>query len=136
VDDASHASDLPHRIGAALAGCEGVRVALLFGSHARGQARPGSDVDVAIVGAWTDVSALAALLSDRLGTEVDVVRLDDEAGVPLLEAVLRDGIVVYEANRGDAAMWRSRVLAQMETDRPWYRRMRDAWLRRVATEGL
>jgi predicted nucleotidyltransferase len=136
VGDVSHASDLPHRIGAALTGCEGVRVALLFGSHARGKARPGSDVDVAIVGAQVDVPALSARLSERLGAEVDVVRLDDEAGVPLLEAVLRDGIVAYEASRGDAAAWRSRVLAQMETDRPWYRRMRDAWLRRVATEGL
>ena len=114
---------------------ESVEVALLFGSHARGSARPDSDVDVAVLGRGMDRLAIAAALSARVRREVDVVDLADPS-IPLLEELVRDAIVVHEASPGAAALWRSRVLAQLETDRPWYARMRDAWLARVAERGL
>jgi hypothetical protein len=63
------------------------------------------------------------------------VRLED-AGIPLLQRLLRDGIVVHEGTRGAGATWRSRTLTLLETDRPWYARMRDAWLARVREKGL
>lgn len=114
----------------------GIRFALLFGSHARGTAHEGSDVDLALGGAAPEeLGGLAAQLSERLGCEVDLVRLE-QANIPLLEELIDDSIVVYEAVPGAAALWRSRVLAQLEVDRPWYHRMRDAWLARVAEEGL
>jgi predicted nucleotidyltransferase len=118
-----------------LAGFPEVRLALLFGSEARGTARTDSDVDVAVDAPSTSLGQLAAALSTRLGTEVDVVRLDT-ASIPLLEALIADGIVLHEAKPGAGALWRSRVLAQLETDRPWYRRQRDAWIQRVAAHGF
>lgn len=56
--------------------------------------------------------------------------------IPLLEHVLRDGIIVHEGSRGAGGLWRSRTLATLETDRPWYDSMCEAWLARVAREGL
>jgi predicted nucleotidyltransferase len=81
-------------------------VALLFGSEARGAARVDSDVDVAIEAPLVDVLDLASMLSEALEREVDVVRLE-EATIPLLEQIVRDGIVVHEGYRGAGALWRS-----------------------------
>jgi predicted nucleotidyltransferase len=112
-----------------------VRLAVLFGSEARGTARGDSDVDVAVDAPLTALGQVAAALSSRLGAEVDVVRLDT-ASIPLLEALIADGIILHESRPGAGALWRSRVLAQLETDRPWYRRQRDAWIQRVAEHGF
>jgi predicted nucleotidyltransferase len=122
-------------IGPALALVPGVDFAIVFGSVARGAPRADSDLDVAISGASLDPSAIAAILSERLGREAHVVRLD-EATIPLLEAIIDDGIVVYERRAGAVAAWRSHALADLELDRPWYARQRDAWLKRVAERGL
>jgi predicted nucleotidyltransferase len=108
-----------------------VRLALLFGSRARGQARPDSDADVAVLGEDLDLLELAADLSDAAQIEVDVIDIDDP-GYPLLNALLRDGLVLSEGERGAAAAWWSRALLQAETDRPGYERMRDSYLRRLA----
>lgn len=130
--------DLPAllaRIREHLAGRTDVRVAVLFGSRARDTARSDSDVDLAVEAPGEDLLTLGAELGSALDLEVDVVELG-EASIPLLEHVVRDGIVVHEGRRGAGAMWRSRTLTTLETDRPWYHRMRDAWLARVAREGL
>lgn len=119
----------------ALAGRGDVRVALLFGSEARGTAHAGSDVDVAVDAPAADPLELAAMLSEALSREVDVVPLED-ATIPLLEQLIRDGIVVHEGYRGAGALWRSRTLATLETDRPWFARMRDAWLARLRERGF
>jgi predicted nucleotidyltransferase len=115
----------------ALRGREDVRLALLFGSRARGRARPGSDADVAVLGNGLDLLKLASEMSLAAGVEVDVVSLKDP-GYPLLHAILSDGLLLHEAQRGAAAAWRSRAWLQAETDRPWFERMRDAYLRRWA----
>ena len=115
---------------------EGVRFAVLFGSQAKGTSQPGSDLDLALHGAAPDrVGEIGGLLSERLGQEVDIVRLE-EATIPLLEDLIDHSVVVYEATAGSAALWRSRVLAELEIDRPWYHRMRDAWLSKVAEQGV
>lgn len=126
--------ELARAVGRVLEGHGGVRVALLFGSQARGKARVDSDVDLAIDSSGADLLELASALTLALGREVDLVALDD-AGVPLLEELLRDAVVVYEAFPGAAASWRARALTTLETDRPWFARMRDAWLRRLASQG-
>ena len=131
----SRPSEILAALRTALAAHAGVQLALLFGSRARGAAGPDSDVDVAVLGRAVDRLGLAASLSRAVGHEVDVIDLADP-GVPLLEALVRDGIVVREATPGAGALWRARALAQLETDRPWYARMRDSWLARVAREGL
>jgi predicted nucleotidyltransferase len=113
-----------------------VRLGLLFGSFARGTANERSDVDIAIdVHGSVDRLRIAAQLSAALGVEVDLVLLGD-AGVPLLDEIVRDAVVAYEATPYAAARWRTHALIDLETDRPWYARMRDAWLASVAGQGL
>lgn len=113
----------------------GVELALLFGSHARGKATERSDVDVAVRGSGLDLLALSAHASRALGVEVDVVSLDT-TDVPLLQALVRDGVVLLQTKPGAAGAWRARALSILELDRPGYVRMRDAFLARVAREGL
>lgn len=112
-----------------------VRLALLFGSQARGVAQEGSDVDLALLAPGADLLTLGAELVRAVGLEIDLVSLEDP-GVPLLDEIVRDGIVVYQAVPGVAAEWRAFALSILELDRPWFARMRDAWLRHVAEQGL
>ncbi len=108
---------------------------MLFGSVARGTAGAASDVDIAVAGRRIPILQLTGQLSLALAKQVQVVRVED-ASIPLLDQLLRDAIVVYERDRGQAAEWRNRTLALLETDRIWYRRMRDAFLRRTAEKGF
>ena len=118
-----------------LQGRRDVRLALVFGSRARGTATPTSDVDVAVGASGIDLLGLAADLSRATGLEVDAVSLED-VGVPLLARIVREGVLVHEARRGTAAAWRAQALADLETDTPWFARMREAWLARVAVRGV
>jgi predicted nucleotidyltransferase len=115
----------------ALVGRQEIGLALLFGSSARGRARSDSDVDVAVLGRDLDLLALAADLADAVKGQVDVVDLA-QAGYPLTQALLRDGIVLHQGTPGAAAAWRTRAILETETDRPWFERMRDAFLKRLA----
>lgn len=98
---------LQMRLGELLAGTAAPLVcAYLFGSSARGEARAGSDVDVAVLFAETPpptlLGPLAALrdeLEAGLGREVDLVTLN-RAPVDLIHRVLRDGILLLERDRG------------------------------------
>ena len=90
---------------------------------------------MAVYAPGADLLALAAALSRATELEVDVVELSD-ASVPLLSRVLGEGIPVYERERGQLAAWRARALADLETDGPWFARMRDAWVAKVARDGV
>ena len=88
------------RLSGALAPREEVLEAYLFGSHARGGARPDSDIDVAVYvdealaddGHWGYRAELTTDLMVALGTnEVDVVVLN-KAPILLYHRVLRDGV--------------------------------------------
>ncbi len=110
-----------------------VRLALVFGSVARGAAGTDSDVDIAVDAPGVDRLALARDLSLTIGREVDVVDLVD-AAFPLLAAIVRDGVVVAEHAAGAAARWRTHALITLDNDRVWFDRMRDAYLARLAAE--
>jgi uncharacterized protein len=83
----------------------GIAAAYLYGSVARGTGCESSDVDVAVLferdpprtldGLHGD---LAQALDERLGRTVDLVILN-HAPVDLVHRVLRDGILVCDANR-------------------------------------
>jgi uncharacterized protein len=119
-----------------LAAHSGVRLAFVFGSVARGSAGMASDLDVAMdADPSVDLAQVSADLAQAVGRETDIVSLH-AAGVPLLEEILRDGILVYEGRPHAAARWRAHVLSDLEIDRAWYARMRDAWLKAVAERGL
>jgi predicted nucleotidyltransferase len=108
-----------------------VHLALLFGSQATGRSQPGSDIDLAVQGEDIDRLALARDLSLATRHEVDVIDLRS-AGYPLLNAIARDGVVVHQGRPGAAGRWLSHTITQLETDRPNYERMRDAFLRKLA----
>ncbi|MEO0488677.1 MAG: nucleotidyltransferase domain-containing protein [Cyanobacteria bacterium P01_A01_bin.123] len=83
-----------------------LREVVLFGSYARGEARPDSDVDVLVVLSGTvnsglEISRISGLLSD-LSLEYDTVisclfmdeaRFQNRQG-PLLRNIRREGIIV------------------------------------------
>lgn len=82
-----------------------VVAAYLFGSTARGQARPGSDVDVAVLLAAPPPATLASIpvelesaLTHDLGITTQVVILN-RSPVDLVKRVLRDGILIAERDR-------------------------------------
>ncbi len=127
--------ELESTLRQALATAGNLRLALLFGSEARGTASPDSDVDLAVVGENLDILRLIGTLSTALGREVDVIDLND-APVALIERVVREGIVMHEGFPGAGALWRAQTLATLETDRPAFARMQNAWLARVQEKGL
>ena len=89
----------------------GVRLAVLFGSAARGEAGPGSDVDilVRVRGGWRERVETAFALESALGRPVQLVDLD--LAPPLLLAdVLRDGRVLADRD-GDWARLKRRSRA-------------------------
>ncbi len=92
--------ELLARLANALEGREEIMEAYLFGSRARRQAQPHSDIDVAVYideecahdGAWGYQSQLTTDLMVALGTnDVDVVVLN-RASILLYHRVLRDGV--------------------------------------------
>jgi predicted nucleotidyltransferase len=89
--------DLTERLRHLLAGAPGVLVAYLYGSHARGQAGPLSDVDVALLLDGDDeerrLELTAAIAHAVAPARADVVILND-APSALSYRVLRDGTVL------------------------------------------
>lgn len=133
--NATSASDLRQRLRRALEQLPSVRLALLFGSQAKGTASANSDVDVAVLAPRENLLAIGAALGRACGQTVDVVSLEDP-GFALLEELVNDSEPIFEATAGVAATWRSHALSELELDRPGFTRMRDAWLKRVAQEGF
>jgi len=83
----------------------GIAAVYLFGSVARGSARPDSDVDVAVLYQTAPPPTFVgqpfaeqADLSEQLGRPVQVVALNS-APVDLVHRVLRDGILVSEPDK-------------------------------------
>ena len=81
----------------ALSEVAGVRLAVLFGSTARGRSRVGSDLDVGVdlAAGAEPLPSLAVRLSRAAGREVDLVSLGEAP--PLLRfEIARDGVVLVE----------------------------------------
>ena len=97
--------DILATLSSALADHPRVLAAWLFGSQARGTARPDSDVDVAVLvdAAPTGFEdypwALEAALAATLGRRVQLVVVNT-AGADLVRRVLRDGIRLLDRDRG------------------------------------
>jgi predicted nucleotidyltransferase len=93
---------LDQRIANVFSSRPDVTAVYLFGSTARGVARPGSDIDVAVLFAASPPHTLNAPrfviegeLERALGTAVDLVALN-EAPVDLRVRVLRDGRLLVD----------------------------------------
>jgi predicted nucleotidyltransferase len=84
---------------------ENAAAVYLFGSVARGEGGPNSDLDVAVLYGKPVEAGLAGLklalagdLEERLGRRVDLVVLDSQPP-DFVHRVLRDGLLVLENNR-------------------------------------
>lgn len=126
---------LRHQLADTWARFPGVELALVFGSVARGQATSNSDLDIALVGSDVDVLDLSREIGAVAGREAQVVLLDNPS-IVLLNEIVGESLPLFERENGVYARWVSRTLIQLEDDLPWYRRQRDAWLRRVSEKGL
>ena len=70
---------------------------VLFGSRARGDNLPKSDIDIAVEGC-EDFRHFSYLIEEHLDTllDVDIVNLDESLSQQLLDEIARDGVVLYE----------------------------------------
>ena len=73
--------------------------ALLFGSYARGEATPDSDIDIIIVGGENftprNIFALAEDLREMSGRDADVFELREiNHGSPFYESIMKEGIKI------------------------------------------
>jgi len=135
--------DLIERIRMALVD-EPIEIVYLFGSQARGDAGPLSDVDVAVLardvvprGEYTSLQLrLATRLMRALGRDdVQVVILNRTP--PLLQhRVVRDGQVVWCGDERLRSRFEAGVLMRYFDSRHLEKMYNDGLLKRIATEGL
>ncbi|MGC9400526.1 MAG: type VII toxin-antitoxin system MntA family adenylyltransferase antitoxin [Anaerolineae bacterium] len=115
----------------------GVQAVYLFGSHAAGTARPGSDVDLAVVPRDASVrEQRLEILTDlvRAGIEhVDLVFLDADDLILLYEAV-RYNRVVYQTADFERGTFYSYVIRRYFDFLPYLERQRAAYKRRLLND--
>ena len=74
---------------------------LIFGSRSKGNYRPGSDIDLAVIGKNLDYSQLLNILCeiDELGLlySIDLLDYQKKVGTPLGDHIDRVGQVFFEA---------------------------------------
>lgn len=95
----SNLADLYQRLSM-LAAKYGAKKLILFGSRARGDHHPRSDIDLAIYGMpaenrslfWWDAEDLPTLL------KFDLVHIDPNMDPALLKEIEKDGVALYEEN--------------------------------------
>jgi predicted nucleotidyltransferase len=130
---------LLERLRTGLAAGPPLRLAVLFGSAARGQAGPASDLDVAIVPADADLPlgvelGLQADLTLQLGREVDLVRLD-RAPTLVRWQVARDGVLILARERSDYTCFLAAAASEWFDFEPAFNRASAHFRRRLAEDG-
>jgi len=97
-----------------------IRFALIFGSHARGRARTGSDLDLAVYFQQPPVGLdhldLLSELSDLAGQEVDLVVLNRASAI-LRHQVLKNRIPLCVKDRPAYTAFREKAMADYDTYR-------------------
>lgn len=126
--------DLISRLRKALRTEPNVRLAVLFGSTARGGDTPESDIDLFVTMRDPSLSGTVAVgsrLRYALDREVQLVPIEDARNTPtFLAAILRDGRVIVDRD----GEWRGLRLRRHEVDREAHRYRRE--LRRKAFAAL
>ena len=126
--------DLNNRIQQVLAQHGGIRMAILFGSLAKAQAAPQSDLDLAIqMDAPLTAEAKMALigeLSQAIGRPVDLIDLR-VAGEPLLGQILKHGARLLGSDSDHAELLKRHLFEEADF-MPYRRRIlaerRQAWI--------
>lgn len=126
--------ELNSRIQQVLARHDGMHLAILFGSLAKGRAAPHSDLDLAVLmkaplSAETRM-ALMDELSQAIGRPVDLVDLR-VVGEPLLGQVLKHGIRLFGSDADYAGLLKRHLFEEADF-MPYRRRIlaerRQAWI--------
>ncbi|MEO6193723.1 MAG: nucleotidyltransferase domain-containing protein [Thermoanaerobaculia bacterium] len=117
-----HASALPE-----------VKLAVLFGSTARGEARKGSDVDLGVLldPDTREVRSKVLVQLDRAaGREVDLVFLDE--ALPLLRfEISRDGVLLFERQEGLWTGFKVKAMVDWWDWAPTIRRIHKTMIQRL-----
>lgn len=111
----------------------GLDLIVLFGSHAKGRARLGSDVDLAVRafkrpwGDWQWEFAVEAALAKTVKTESGEVEVAFLNGAPslLMFEVACSGQVLYEQTQGVFSDFKSYAARRYYDDEPRFRRQAD-----------
>jgi predicted nucleotidyltransferase len=130
---------LSEAIARALAPRAEVRAALLFGSRAKGTARPDSDIDIAVLLDTMlvppDSRSRLRGLFEALGNELAVDRIDlvvlNDAPPALAFQVLKHGVVAFERDRADLVRFRVRTYRLHADYEPVERLFREATRERL-----
>jgi predicted nucleotidyltransferase len=125
--------DLQERLRERAASLPEVRLAVLFGSTARGQARKGSDVDLGLLlEPDTREARLKTLveLERAAGQETDVVYLNEVP--PLLGfEISRDGILIFQREDGLWNRFKETAIQAWWDWAPYARKFAEAAVRRL-----
>ncbi|MFY9825998.1 MAG: nucleotidyltransferase domain-containing protein [Thermoanaerobaculia bacterium] len=127
------AMDLVDRLRSRISSLPAVRLAVLFGSTARGEARTRSDVDLGVL-LDPDTPALRrkveAELGEAAGREVDVIFLAEAP--PLLRfEISRDGVLLFEKEDGLWTAVKVRAMVDWWDWAPYSRMFTAAAVRRL-----
>jgi predicted nucleotidyltransferase len=133
TDISEQAQAVCRTVAEAMAGMDGVKVVIVYGSAATGKMRKDSDVDVAVLfDKPLDMEGRLAVwdrLTDALKREVDVVDLYDLGG-EILHQVLTKGRVVIKNDTYAYFRILQRMVYNEEDFMPQVRRMLDERIRR------
>jgi uncharacterized protein len=114
----------------------GVRLAVLFGSAARQQLKPGSDIDVGVLldRGFERSPTFGVALDRAAGRPVDLIWLD--AAPPLLRfEIARDGLVLVARGPHDWADFRARAMIDWWDWAPTARMMHAVMSERLRQEA-
>jgi predicted nucleotidyltransferase len=125
--------DLLDRLRERAASLPELKLAVLFGSTARGQARKGSDVDLALLvdPDTPDARRKALIELERVaGRAVDAVYLNEAP--PLLRfEISRDGVLLLEREEGLWTDFRVKAMVDWWDWAPYAKRIEEAAIRRL-----
>lgn len=100
---------------ALLAGLPDARAIYVYGSFARGDEWPDSDVDLAVLlppgDRITDLLGLVGAVTARIGRDVDLVDLR-RAGDVLRREVLQDGKLLFAADADELLAWEASAMSR------------------------
>lgn len=127
------ADSLAEMLSAALDPHEKVRLAVLFGSQARGRARSDSDFDILLSLEPADREASRAVdaaIMDAVGANVHIVYADEAPPLLRLE-IARHGLVLKEAEEGEWVAFKRQAMVDWWDWAPIATRLDDATIERL-----